>query len=144
VIKKNSSLRWLVRFVAIIAILYLSINLNENQEIFGVLIGLILLYLLILDQSYTISTDGDKIYISLANILRLFVQYETIKYSEIATIEFKPAKFSTTLFILNGIFRSGSRSYQKSILKINKKNGEIIELKNIGTEEDINYLQRWL
>jgi hypothetical protein len=29
-------------------------------------------------------------------------------------------------------------------LKINKKNGEIIELKNIGTEEDINYLQRWL
>ncbi|MBL4559924.1 MAG: hypothetical protein JKX79_02955 [Labilibaculum sp.] len=74
-------------------------------------------------------------------MLRIFTIRKTIRYSEITSVEFIPAKFSFILFFLNSIIRSGIDSNKESLLTFYKKDGKKIELRNIGTEEEIKNLQ---
>tara|TARA_R110002073_G_scaffold313380_2_gene485285 strand:- start:51843 stop:52301 length:459 start_codon:yes stop_codon:yes gene_type:complete len=143
-IEENSSVRFILRSIGICVILYLGINFNDNQEIYGISIFIISFFLLVKDESYKIKSDSKRIEITYSNILKISASKESVRYDEIDCIEFTPAKFSFTLFILNMIIRSGTNSNKESIITIYKKNGEIIELKNIGSQEDINHLQQWL
>ncbi len=143
-IKENFSSRFIFKFVGFCVILYLIFNFNDNQEIYGISIFIISFFLLVIDESCKIKSDSKGIEITHSNILKVLVSKEFIRYDEIHSIEFTPAKFSFTLFLLNRIIRSGENSNRESILTIYKKNGEKIELNNIGTEEEINYLRQRL
>jgi hypothetical protein len=124
--------------------MYLAFNINENQEIYGDIIGLIALFLLVLDESLTIKADEQVLEISQSNVLRIFATNESHRFKDIAGIEFIPAEFSFTAFLLNLFIGSISRSYKQSKLIIYKKDGETIEIKNIGSQEEIDQLHQWL
>lgn len=144
VISEYSITRFINRIIGIGAIIYLAINFNEHQDIYGIIIFIIVLFLIVLDESYTLKINEKRLEISRSNILKIFTVNQTFRLNEIEKIEFIPSKFSLTIFILNRLIRYGANSQKESRLIIYKKNGESIELKNIGSEDEAKHLQQWL
>lgn len=141
-IKENSISRFFMRIIGLIVVIYLAINFKDHPNIYGTLILFVSFLVLFNDQFNTIKLNSTGIEIIHSNILRIFTVRKTILYSEIKSTEFIPAKFSFIIFILNGILKSGKNSSKESFLIIYKKDGKKIVLRNIGTEEEINYLEQ--
>lgn len=141
-IRENSIKRVIIRTIGLIISIYLIINFNENPSIYGISLFIISFYLLVKDEVYTIKYDSRGIEISHSNLLKISASKKYIRHSEISNILFIPSKFSFTIFLLNSIIRSGVTPNKDSLLVIHKKNGETIEMKGIGTKEEINILQK--
>lgn len=144
IIEENATPHIIVRIVGIIAIIYLSVHFNNNPDIYGICIVIISFFVLIKDEMYTIKADQSGIHIKQSNILRFFQTKIHIRFKDVAHISFTPGEFSFLTFLLNLIIRSGVSSNKQSTLIIFKKDGEQITLKNIGSEEDIRHLKKWL
>lgn len=143
-IKEGSISRVISRTIGLVIITYLVFNFYDNPSIYGICILIISFQLPVNDEAYTIIADSRGIEICHSNLLKISALKEYISYSEISNIEFTPSEFSLTIFILNTIIRSSAKSHKDSSLKIYKKNGDLIDMRGIGTKEDINYLQKWL
>jgi len=143
-IKEGSISIVISRTISLVIISYLVFNFYDNPSIYGICILIISFQLLVNDEAYTITADSRGIEISHSNLLKISASKQYIRYSEISGIRFIPSKFSLTIFLLNTIIRSGAKSHKDSLLTIYKKNGDLIEMKGIGTKGEVEYLQKWL
>ncbi|MBL4642393.1 MAG: hypothetical protein JKY44_02255 [Flavobacteriaceae bacterium] len=65
-----------------------------------------------------------------------------IRHKTISNVVFIPSEFSATIFLLNGLIRSGINSNKESVIKIKMEDGTEIELKNIGNKLDVASLNK--
>ncbi|MEE3999795.1 hypothetical protein V1T75_05530 [Tenacibaculum sp. FZY0031] len=143
-IKEGSITRVISRTVGLVIISYLVFNFYDNPSIYGICIFIISFQLLVNDEAYTITADSRGIEVSHSNLLKISASKQYIRYSEISDIRFTHNKFSLTIFLLNAIIRSAAKSHKDSLLTIYKKNGDLIEMKGVGTKGEVEYLRKLL
>lgn len=143
-IREESPKRPFIRIIGIGAIIFCAVNFNNNQEVYAISMILIAFYLLIMDQPYKIVADDRGIHIIQSNLINFMPIKEFIRYQDIDGIDFKPSKFSLTMFLLNGIIRTRNSSIEKSELTFFLKREEPKIVYGVGDEEEIKLLQDFI
>ena len=135
---------WLLisRIIAVGISIYFILNFNNDQAFNGIIILFLGFIVLIATQKKSITSTKHGIQIKKFNLLNVFTKEEFIRHKDISNIEFTPSEFSITMFLLNGIIRSGTSSNKESSLRIKMKDGKEIELRNIGDKLDVENLNK--
>ena len=135
---------WLLisRIIALGISIYFIINVNDDPSFNGIIILFLGFVILIATHKKSITATKLGIATKEFNLLNVFTKKKFIRYKDLSNIEFTPSEFSTTIFLLNGLIRSGASADKESILIIKMKDGKEIELKNIGDKLDVEKLNK--
>lgn len=124
----------LTRLIAFAMSIYFILNFKDDQNFYGII-------LLFLGFVICIATTLG-IEIKQYNLLNVFTKRKFIRHKTISNVVFIPSEFSATIFLLNGLIRSGINSNKESVIKIKMEDGTEIELKNIGNKLDVASLNK--
>ncbi len=130
------------RLIALGISIYFILNFNDDPIFNGFIILFLGFVILIATHKKSITATKLGIETKDFNLLNVFTKKKFIRYKDLSNIEFTPSEFSTTIFLLNGLIRSGASADKESILILKMKNGEEIELKNIGDKLGVEKLNK--